>query len=235
MIWLEMLFGVSVVLNVGLFVAGYGLFNENERLSKQLFQKIKSSVETDELVKKLKSELNEHDIIFDKLEEDPEYLVKALNAYNEVYYAVRKEYGFDSDVLEVLEYADVKCNTVYKNEYEPRINLVTISLFNDYDDEGGRFLFDYVNNKFGTNLKCNDIRTNIIFTTLHELGHSVDYNFHKSIGNDEYLTTTQLLRRTVHNMPYGPEQWEAYREMVDESYADKFAIDFMLKHFPELC
>jgi hypothetical protein len=38
----------------------------------------------------------------------------------------------------------------------------------------------------------------------------------------------------VNSIEYGEEQWLAYRQVAGEYNADKWAIEFMIKHFPEL-
>lgn len=180
--------------------------------------------------------LYEHDIIFENLAKDPLCLDKALEAYEDVCTAIRKRFGRGNDIYRVIKEAGlVYCSTSI-NHYDSNEDRIIISLFCDTEDENWDFIFDYINDKYEVNLNGSDIRTRIIFTILHELGHYIDLSKVRKAGLTKfYNKKNNMEKQVLYNMEYGPKMWQAYRELPCEALADKFAISFMLEHFPELC
>lgn len=247
---LGVLLGISIALNVGLFVAGFRLFNEVENLEflnedaqnkidnlnhlLEVYKTKNTKLEDENL--ELHSAIREHKVIFDQLEEDPMCLAKALTAWEDIVDRLTdaKDYSLADKVCNDI---NLKYDSTTKNYYSSESDKITISLFQDTDNEQRDFLFEYLNETFGTNLQ-NDIRTNIVFTVLHELGHYVDYFSLKRIGAKEfefYLDSNWDKKEALDKMEYGPEMWRAYRKIPDELEADNFAIVMMTKLFPELC
>jgi hypothetical protein len=171
----------------------------------------------------------EHDIIFANLEKDPMCLAKAVDAHNDL---CSKLEGLDGAAFNVMQNAELLYNSTSKNNYNIETKEITLSLFEDYNNEQCDFLYSYLNNKFGLNLNGSDVRTNTIFTALHELGHYIDYSNKDNI--DLYRKINSKQKKAADNIEYGPKCWQAYRETFEESFADYFAIEFMKKHYPEL-
>ncbi len=242
---------LSIVLGVVILLLGVMLYQEvqdNNELRNKLNEAIKENVllekQYESLVDKYEfveekydeygKELYEHDIIFNNLENDPYCLIEAIDAYHDVYNALINEYGLDDELCGVIDTIDVRYDRVYENKYNPRAGTITVSLFRD-DDANEEFLYSFVNKNYGAKLNKYSIRTHVIFTVLHEFGHCIDfYNMKKAGLYDKYEDLDQRQRRQVNTMEYGPEQWKAYRQISAEAYADKWAIEFMREHFPEL-
>ena len=251
MLVLGVLLGVSVVLNVLLFVAGFRLFNEVENLEflnedaqnkidnlNHLLEVYKTeNTELEDEIIELESTICEHKRIFNQLEEDPMCLAKALTAFDDIIDRLTdaKEYSLADKICKdvILKY-----DSVTKNYYSSESDEITISLFQDSNNEEQcEFLFEYLNETFDINLQY-DIRTKTVFTVLHELGHYVDYSSLKKIGAKEfefYLDSNWDKKEALDKLKYGPEKWRTYREIPDEFEADNFAILMMSKLFPELC
>lgn len=180
------------------------------------------------------SSLADHEVIFDNLKQDPECLSKAIKATDDLFEVITGD-KCDLDHNTFLKFLEVdyKYDSVSDNYYSITKDAISVSLFCDLSDEQTRFVFDYLNDKYGISLK-NDIRTHIMFSVLHELGHYVDCTNKKSSGafSQESLTESYA---NVETLEYGPESWQAYREVPAESFADSFAVNFIMKHFPELC
>lgn len=173
---------------------------------------------------------DEHSAIFSNLKEDPMCLVKAQMAHRDLCSKL------SNDSIEIANKI-VKANLVYdsisKNNYNVKTEEITLSLFSDYySNEQSSFLYDYLNDKYGLNLNGSDVKTNMIFTALHELGHYIDYSNKDNI--DAYRELNYNQKEEIDNMEFGPKSWKAYRETLEESFADRFAINFMKKHYPEL-
>ena len=181
-----------------------------------------------------KESLADHKVIFNNLEQDPECLSKAIKATDDLFEVITGN-KCDLDVDTMLKFLEVdyKYDSVSDNYYNITKDEISVSLFCDLSDKQTRFVFDYLNNKYGISLK-NNIRTHIMFSVLHELGHYVDCYNKKSSGafSQESLTESYA---DVKTLEYGPECWKAYREVPAESFADSFAVNFIMKHFPELC
>lgn len=207
----------------------YELEDSCESLENQYESLVESYMELEEQYYTMEKE---HDVIFSNLEQDPMYLVKAKDAHNELY---NKLEGLGGDVLNVMQNANVLYNSTSENHYNRETKEITLSLFRDYNDEQQLFIYDYLNDRYGLNLDSSDVRTNMIFVALHELGHYVDYS-NKEMTNeyDSYEELNLNQKEEIKNMEYGPEMWQAYRETPEEEFADRFAIDFMIKYFPEL-
>ena len=175
----------------------------------------------------------EHAVIFNNLEEDSMCLVKAEKALNEVYDALmlNKEPDLFTEVIS----ANLLYDSASTNYYDIETKEITISMFDDMNNEQGKFMYEYLNDKFGVNLNGSDIRTRVIFTVLHELGHYVDYSNKEVSGEFESYNKQDVERRlALENIDDIKDAWKAYREIPAEAFADKWAIEFMIKYFPEL-
>lgn len=115
-----------------------------------------------------------------------------------------------------------------KNELtEAKICINTVQHF----DEQNIWIIDYLNKEFGVNLKFN-AKTYYTFMLLHEIGHFVDFMSQEDLisyknNNDESYAMANSIEECE-------EHWLAYRQVTSEYNADKFAIEFMIKHLPEL-
>jgi hypothetical protein len=115
-----------------------------------------------------------------------------------------------------------------RGEYEGKdIALVAINTV-DHFSEQRLWMIDYLNKEFYVNLR-KDAKTIYTFTLLHEIGHYMD---HKACDDIDSRDREQYAM--VNSIEYGEEQWLAYRQVAGEYNADKWAIEFMIKHFPEL-
>ena len=110
---------------------------------------------------------------------------------------------------------------------ESHIYVNTVEHFN----EQSLWMIDYLNKEFGVNLR-KDAKTIYTFTLLHEIGHYVDYMNQKDLIS--YRINNSESYAMVNSIAYSEEQWLAYRQITSEYNADKFAIEFMIKHYPEL-
>lgn len=117
-----------------------------------------------------------------------------------------------------------KTHTVNGQQYNR-----TIRVSYNFRDNG--FLMDYINNVYGLNLRDNDESLRI-FTFLHEFGHYVDSTLDHEEGYEEM---NQGLKQELYNITDEEEMQLAYRQIPCEAFADKWAVDFMRKHYPQYC
>lgn len=117
-----------------------------------------------------------------------------------------------------------KTHTVNGQQYNR-----TIRVSYNFRDNG--FLMDYINNVYGLNLRDNDESLRI-FTFLHEFGHYVDSTLDHEEGYEEM---NQGLKQKLYNIADEEEMQLAYRQIPCEAFADKWAVDFMRKHYPQYC
>jgi hypothetical protein len=96
-----------------------------------------------------------------------------------------------------------------------------------------RFIIEYLNELYDTNMEYLNEKTVLIFTVLHEIGHHVnaikhteDYNNYRAncLRETEEVNAMECTSR---------ERWLAYRQKTSEYDADKFAIEFMKEHYTE--
>jgi hypothetical protein len=131
---------------------------------------------------------------------------------------------------------DVNCHRAYpwltedKNKHtivkyyghEIHVSYINDSDFND-------FMARYIAKTFNVVVYPMS-STFALFTFLHEFGHYVD----SILGHEEeYVETNKELKKTLDTIEDKEERRLAYRQIPDEAFADKWAIDFMIKHFPE--
>jgi hypothetical protein len=226
MIWL----GIGIGLVVGVVASSVTLLLTIGNKLVKRYKELEEAYNADEDM------LYEHDIIFENLIEDPLCLSKAKDAYEDVCTAIRKSFGRGNDIYRIIKEAKLVYSSTSINQYDSENDEITVSLFCDTNDENWDFIFDYVNDKYDVSLNGSDIRTRIIFTILHELGHYIDLSKVKKAGKiNFYKKKNYMERQVIYNMEYGPKSWQAYRELSSEAIADKFAINFMLEYFPELC
>ena len=166
------------------------------------------------------------------LSSDAMYLVKAKMAHRDLCSKLSND---SIEIANKIAKANLIYNSTSENYYSRDTEEITLSLFNNHNDEQVCYMYDYLNNKYGLNLNGSDIKTNMIFTALHELGHHIDYSNKKDANEyDSYVELNLNQKKEINDMEYGPKCWQAYREVPCEEFADKFAIDFMIKHYPEL-
>jgi hypothetical protein len=122
------------------------------------------------------------------------------------------------------------CQTIDINgQSYNRIIRVNYRLDSDFNN----FIDGYIYKKFNI-MMCSNPTTFALFTFLHEFGHYVDSTLEHEENYDEM---NQELKRLIPKEVATEEAYEAvqiaYRQIPDEAFADKWAIDFMIKHFPE--
>jgi hypothetical protein len=99
-----------------------------------------------------------------------------------------------------------------------------------------------INKLYDVNIDPTRIDYDMLFTFLHELGH-----YHDRINNvtrfndkarEQQLDIANLLYASsvlLETNDYAQEDYDiAYRQMPDEAYADKFAIDILKRYYPEI-
>ena len=101
------------------------------------------------------------------------------------------------------------------------------------DSDFNSFIDGYIYKKFNI-MMCSNPTTFALFTFLHEFGHYVDSTLEHE---ENYNEMNQELKRLIPKEVATEEAYEAiqiaYRQVPNEAFADKWAIDFMIKHFPE--
>ena len=108
-----------------------------------------------------------------------------------------------------------------------RILISPIVIFDDREKR----LIDYYNNAFRLRLAY-DAKTARILTFLHEVGHMVDFNNRDNI--DEYENNNNELYAKLSECETEEEADYAYRQVPCEAYADDFAVEMLIKYYPEL-
>ena len=98
-----------------------------------------------------------------------------------------------------------------------------------YNFRDNGFLMDYINKVYGLNLNNESLR---LFVFLHEFGHYVDSTLDHEEG---YQEKNQELYQVVSTMKNTKEQQLAYRLIPNELFADKWAVNFIKKHYPQYC
>ena len=170
-------------------------------------------------------------VIFDNLEKDPMCLAKADKAYMDLVDKLEVEHDLFMKVVE----ANLVYDKASVNYYDANTKEITISMFDNMNNEQSLFMFDYLNEKYGTNFNSKDLRTRFLFTVLHELGHYVDFSNKEKVGEFDSYTKDDAEQRTiVRAMTDEIKSWKAYREIPAEMLADKFAVEQMIKYYPEL-
>ncbi len=130
--------------------------------------------------------------------------------------------------VELTEEEDLNCY------HRSRLNngqLIDRKIYMNYDftHEGFEFMIDYVDSRYG--LDISDPDSLAMFTFLHEFGHYID----STLEHDEdYEDVNNELKEELDMIEDYEEAQIAYREIPEEAFADKWAVDFMKAHFPEL-
>lgn len=107
-------------------------------------------------------------------------------------------------------------------------NTIHVSYGVSYDLHA--FLEKYIEDTFGKFIIPYS-KTLYMFIFLHEFGHYVD----RTLEHEEnYERMNQELEKDISNIEDCEEARLAYRKVPCEAFADKWAIDFMYKHFPEM-
>lgn len=91
------------------------------------------------------------------------------------------------------------------------------------------FLAEYIKDTFGKFIIPYS-KALYMFIFLHEFGHYVDSTL---AHEEDYDRMNQDLEKDINNIEDCEEARLAYRKVPCEAFADKWAIDFMYKHFPE--
>ena len=211
-------------------------------LANQSIENATTAMEGYDMMKDLYESLKaEHSIICNNLADNPMCLVEANEAFDEVCDALENDMdtclGKDGNTSVFI--TALGANLIYdklgQDSYNHKTKDITISLFQNVQDKSEQLMYEYLNDKFGINLDINNIRTRIIFATLHELGHYVDFSTKEVSGElNEYHAMNYEIKMSIYDIEDAIEANKAYREMPAEAFADKWAIDFMIKHFPEL-
>ncbi len=98
--------------------------------------------------------------------------------------------------------------------------------FNDFMEQYIRDIFNVVVNPMPS--------TFALFIFLHELGHYVDSTLDHEEGYEEMNQKIKNMIPTSVESEKEYRKWQlVYRRVPNEAFADKWAIDFMIKHFPE--
>ena len=106
-------------------------------------------------------------------------------------------------------------------------DTIHVSYGIDYDFDA--FMEKYIEDTFGEVMIPYSI-AHYMFTFLHEFGHYID----STLAHEEnYNRMNQDLKKDIRSIEDWEEAQLAYRKVPCEAFADKWAIDFMYKHFPE--
>lgn len=170
-----------------------------------------------------------------------EHLISLANMVSEVtdnpigmYKEVNEKPVFEGNTALYLGFEDEDKdfgNCMGWGEFEGR-NVAVIGINTvEHFDEQKLWMIDYLNKEFGVNLVPN-AKTMHTFSFLHEFGHYVDSMNYEDINN--FYDADKEQYNKVRDIDFGEESWLAYRKVPAESFADKWAIEFMIKHFPEL-
>jgi DNA repair exonuclease SbcCD ATPase subunit len=170
-----------------------------------------------------------------------EHLTALANMVSEVtdtpigmYKEVNEEPVFEENIALYLGFEDEDKDfgdCIGWGEFEGRnVAVIGINTVEHYGEQD-IWMIDYLNKEFGVNLVPN-AKTMHTLSFLHEFGHYVDSMNYEDINNFHNADKEQYNK--LHDMNYGEERWLAYRKVPAEAFADKWAIEFMIKHFPEL-
>jgi hypothetical protein len=132
--------------------------------------------------------------------------------------------------IELTEEEDFNCY------HRSRLNngqIIDRKIYMNYNlsDEGYEFMINYIANKYG--LDISEPESLALFVFLHEFGHYIDSTLEHE---EDYEEVNNELKDLLILIDDDKEAQIAYREIPEEEFADKWAVDFMKAHFAkELC
>ena len=132
--------------------------------------------------------------------------------------------------VELTEEEDLNCY------HRSRLNngqIIDRKIYMNYDlsDEGYEFMINYIASKYG--LDISEPESLALFVFLHEFGHYIDSTLEHE---EDYEEVNNELKDLLILIDDDKEAQIAYREIPEEEFADKWAVDFMKAHFAkELC
>jgi hypothetical protein len=157
---------------------------------------------------------NNHRIVIEKAIEE----LKAENLIN------------NHITVELTEDENFNC---YHRDRLDNGQIIDRKIYMNYDlsDEGYEFMINYIANKYG--LDISEPESLALFTFLHEFGHYIDSTLEHE---EDYEEVNNKLKDSLYLIDDNKEAQIAYREIPEEEFADKWAVDFMKAHFAkELC
>ena len=221
------------------------IINDLAIIYKAIRKKQLSKKKTIDVISAPEIELNA--LILELCDDDTEKAQKVVDLYNErrqdhedvirKIIAVLKKEGLIKNHITVELSGD---NRNYHQHQRPTLDsnkgktylewnehTIHVSYGIDYDFHA--FMEKYIENIFGKVIvPCST--THYMFTFLHEFGHYVD----STLAHEEnYYRMNQDLKKDIRSIEDWEESQLAYRKVPCEAFADKWAIDFMYKHFPE--
>jgi hypothetical protein len=132
--------------------------------------------------------------------------------------------------VELTEEEDFNC---YHRSRLDNGQIIDRKIYMNYDlsDERYEFMINYIANKYG--LDISEPESLALFVFLHEFGHYIDSTLEHE---EDYEEVNSELKDLLILIDDDKEAQIAYREIPEEEFADKWAVDFMKAHFAkELC
>lgn len=132
--------------------------------------------------------------------------------------------------VELTEEEDFNC---YHRSRLDNGQIIDRKIYMNYDlsDEGYEFMINYIASKYG--LDISEPESLALFVFLHEFGHYIDSTLEHE---EDYEEVNSELKDLLILIDDDKEAQIAYREIPEEEFADKWAVDFMKAHFAkELC
>ena len=132
--------------------------------------------------------------------------------------------------VELTEEEDFNC---YHRSRLDNGQIIDRKIYMNYNlsDEGYEFMINYIANKYG--LDISKPESLALFVFLHEFGHYIDSTLEHE---EDYEEVNNELKDLLILIDDDKEAQIAYREIPEEEFADKWAVDFMKAHFAkELC
>lgn len=130
--------------------------------------------------------------------------------------------------VELTEEEDFNC---YHRSRLDNGQIIDRKIYMNYDlsDEGYEFMINYIASKYG--LDISEPESLALFVFLHEFGHYIDSTLEHE---EDYEEINNELKDLLILIDDDKEAQIAYREIPEEEFADKWAVDFMKAHFLEL-
>lgn len=132
--------------------------------------------------------------------------------------------------VELTEDEDLNC---YHRSRLDNGQIIDRKIYMNYNlsDEGYEFMINYIASKYG--LDISEPESLALFVFLHEFGHYIDSTLEHE---EDYEEVNSELKDLLILIDDDKEAQIAYREIPEEEFADKWAVDFMKAHFAkELC
>lgn len=132
--------------------------------------------------------------------------------------------------VELTEEEDFNC---YHRSRLDNGQIIDRKIYMNYNlsNEGYEFMINYIASKYG--LDISEPESLALFVFLHEFGHYIDSTLEHE---EDYEEVNSELKDLLILIDDDKEAQIAYREIPEEEFADKWAVDFMKAHFAkELC